>query len=376
MKSFLLLWKGKLLPNGSSKRKYGDEMPLIEIKRVNNYILKDVSLDVLNGELLVLVGPNGAGKTTLLNVVAGLTDYEGEVFFDGKKIDKLPTNKRGIGFLFQDLALFPHLKVESNISYGLLAQGYSQKVIKDRTNELLDLFNIKHLRERYSCNLSGGERQRVALARAIAPFSKILLMDEPMSNLDSQTSKYLRRELRALLKKLEITIIYVTHNLLEAEEMADRIAYIHNGQIEQIGLPEEFIFNPATENVSKFIGMPNLLECENCDKIYPGFVRVSIKNLKLVLPYEGDGRIKKIAIFPQDIYLSSIKPPGPDVNRFKGIITEIIDTESVSRVKVDVDGNILIAELSREAVLEMNFEEGKEAFGIIKLRGLRYAERV
>jgi len=350
-------------------------MPFIEIKRVNNYILKDVNLDVLDRELLVLVGPNGAGKTTLLNVVAGLTDYEGEVFFDGKKIDKLPTNKREIGFQFQDLALFPHLKVESNISYGLLAQGYSPKVVKDRINEVLNLFNIQHIRERYPSNLSGGEKQKVALARAIAPFSKILLMDEPMSNLDPQTSKYLRKELRSILKKLEITIIYVTHNLLEAEEMADRIAYIHNGQIEQIGLPEEFIFNPGTENISKFIGMPNILDCEYCDKFFPGFARVSIKNLQLILPYEGNGRIKKIAIFPQDIYLSSIKPPGPNINRFKGIITEILDFESFSWVKVDVGGNILVAELSRDAIHEMNFKEGKEVFGIIKLRSLRYAEK-
>lgn len=351
-------------------------MPFIEIRGVSNYILKNVSLDVLNKELLVLVGPNGAGKTTLLNVIAGFADYVGEVFFDGKKIDKVPTHKREIGFLFQDLALFPHLKVTTNISYGLVAQGYSEKIIKERVNELLDLFNIKSLRDRYPRSLSSGEKQRVALARAIAPFSKILLMDEPMSSLDPQTSKYLRAELRSLLKKLEITIIYVTHNLLEAEEMADRIAFIHNGRIEQIGLPEDLIFNPKTENVSEFIGMPNILNCDYCHILSPGFIEIIIRSMRLVLPYEGNGVIKKMAIFPQDIYLSSIKPPGPDMNRFKGIITKIIDTASVSRIKVDVDGNILIAEISREAALEMKLTEGKEVFGIIKLRGLRYAERV
>lgn len=331
---------------------------------------------MLNRELLVLVGPNGAGKTTLLNVIAGFADYRGEVFFDGKKIDKVPTNKREIGFLFQELALFPHLSVTSNISYGLVAQGYSEEIIKKRINELLDLLNINPLKDRYPRSLSSGEKQRVALARAIAPFSKILLMDEPMSSLDPQTSKYLRAELRSLLKKLEITTIYVTHNLLEAEEMADRIAFIHNGQIEQIGSPDEFIFNPKTENVSEFIGMPNILNCDHCHILAPGFIELFIENMNLVLPYEGNGRIKKVAIFPQDIYLSSIKPPGPEVNRFKGIITEIINNPSVSRVKVDVSGSILVAELSREAALEMNFKEGKEVFGIIKLRGLRYAERV
>jgi ABC-type Fe3+/spermidine/putrescine transport system ATPase subunit len=351
-------------------------MPSIKIREVSNYILKNVSIDVLNKELLVLVGPNGAGKTTLLNVIAGLTDSVGEVSFDGKKIDKIPINKREIGFLFQDLALFPHLRVTSNISYGLVAQGYSEETIKKRVNELLRLLNIRSIKDRYPRNLSSGEKQRVALARAIAPFSKILLMDEPMSSLDPQTSKYLRTELRSLLKKLEITTIYVTHNLLEAEEMADRIAFIYNGQIEQIGLPEEFIFTPKTDNVSEFIGKPNILNCDHCHILAPGFIELVIRNMNLVLPYEGNGGIKKVAIFPQDIYLSSIKPPGPEVNRFKGIITGIINLPSVSRVKVDVSGNILVAELSREAALEMNFKEGKEVFVIIKLRGLRYAERI
>jgi ABC-type sugar transport system ATPase subunit len=349
-------------------------MPSIEIREVSNYIIKNVNLNVLNKELLVLVGPNGAGKTTLLNVIAGLTDYRGEVFFDGKRIDKIPINKREIGFLFQDLALFPHLKVTSNIAYGLVAQGYSEIVVKKRVNELLDFLNIRSLKDRYPRSLSGGEKQRVALARAIAPFSKILLMDEPMSSLDPQTFRFLRGELRSLLKKLEITTIYVTHDLLEAEEMADRIAFIYNGQIEQIASPDEFLFNPKTDNVSEFIGIPNIFNCDYCNILSPGLIEVLIGNMRLVLPYEGNSEVKKVAIFPQDIYLSVVKPPGPELNRFKGMITNIMNLPSVSRVKVDVSGNILVGELSREAALEMSLEEGKEVFVIIKLRRLRYAE--
>lgn len=351
-------------------------MPSIEIREVSNYILKNVNLDVLNKELLVLVGPNGAGKTTLLNVIAGLTDYIGEVFFDGKRIDKIPANKREIGFLFQDLALFPHLTVEKNISYGLEAQGYSEKIIKERVNELLDFISIRHLRNSYPLKLSSGERQRVALARAIAPCPKVLLMDEPMSSLDPQTSKYLRLELKSLIKKLEMTTIYVTHNLLEAEEMADRIVFIHNGKIEQVGLPEEFIFKSQTDIVSKFIGMPNILDCERCHQLLPGFIEVTIKNMHLVLPYEGNGVIKKIAIFPQDVYLSSVEPPGPNLNRFKGVITEMINLPSITRAKVDIDGNILFSELSTATANEMDLRVGKEVFVIIKLKRIRYAERL
>ena len=257
-----------------------------------------------------------------------------------------------------------------------MAGGYPEKIIKERANELLDLLNINHIKDRYPRHLSSGEKQRVALARAIAPFSKILLMDEPMSSLDPQTSKYLRAELRSLLKKLEVTTIYVTHNLLEAEEMADRIAFIHNGQVEQIGSPDEFIFNPKTKNVSEFIGMPNILNCDHCHTLFPCFVEVAIKNTHLFLPYEGNGAIKKVAIFPQDIYLPSVKPPGPALNRFEGVITEIINLQSVSWVKFNMGGNILVAELSTQAVLEMDIEVGKEVFIIIKLRRLRYAERI
>ncbi|MGQ9647600.1 MAG: ABC transporter ATP-binding protein [Thermodesulfobacteriota bacterium] len=351
-------------------------MPSIEIREVSNFILKNVNLDVQNNELLVLVGPNGAGKTTLLNVIAGLTGYTGEVLLDGKRIDKIPINKRQIGFLFQDLALFPHLKVTTNIAYGLVAQRYSENIIKQRVNALLDFFNIGYLKDRYPRSLSSGEKQRVALARAIAPFSKILLMDEPMSSLDPQTSKYLRVEIRSLLKKLNITTIYVTHNLLEAEEMADRIAFIHNGQIEQIGSPEEFIFEAKTDNVSEFIGMPTILNCDHCHALFPGFSKVTVKDMHLILPYEGNGRIKKVALFPQDIYLSSVKPPGPETNRFKGIITEIINLPSVSRVKVNVSGNILVAELSADSTREMDLKVGKEVFIIIKLKRIRYAERI
>ena len=197
-----------------------------------------------------------------------------------------------------------------------------------------------------------------------------------MSSLDPQTSKYLRVEIRSLLKKLDITTIYITHNLLEAEEMADRIAFIHNGQIEHIGSPEEFIFEAKTDNVSEFIGMPTILNCDHCHALFPGFSKVTVKDMHLILPYEGNGRIKKVAIFPQDVYLSSVKPPGPETNRFKGMITEIINLPSVSRVKVDVSGNILVAELSADSTREMDLKVGKEVFIIIKLRRIRYAERI
>ena len=281
-------------------------MPHIALKHISKYVLNDVNLEIEDKELLVLVGPNGAGKSTLLNVIAGLIDYTGEVFFDEKNMDSVPSHKRGVGYLFQDLALFPHLNVFSNIAYGLKVQCYPEKIIKKRVEALLDALHIRDLRKRHPHNLSGGEKQRVAIARAIAPFQKILLLDEPLSGLDPQTSKYLRTELCVLLKRLEITSVFVIHDLLGAEEMADRIAIIHKGQIEQLATPNDIFFNPRTDIVSEFIGMPNILNCDHCHILSTGLVEVVSGDMSIILPYEGSS-IKKLAIPPHDIYISDTK---------------------------------------------------------------------
>ncbi|HNQ63604.1 MAG TPA: ABC transporter ATP-binding protein [Syntrophorhabdaceae bacterium] len=348
-------------------------MPKIVLRHISKNILKDVNLEIMDKELLVLVGPNGAGKSTLLNIMAGLTDYRGEIFFDDKKMDDIPPHKRGVGYLFQDLALFPHLNVYSNIAYGLNVQGYPEKVIKKRVEALLDALHIGGLRERHTCNLSGGEKQRVAIARALAPFQKILLLDEPMSGLDPQTSKYLRTELCALLKRLEITSVFVVHDLLGAEEMADRIAIIHKGQIEQLSAPNDIFFSPRTDIVSEFIGMPNILNCDYCNILSIGLVEVVSGDMSIILPYEGSS-IKKLAIPPHDIYISDTKPPGPALNRYKGIITEILPVNSTVRVRVAIGSNNMLTELQKSTFDEMNLGVGKEVYVIVKLRRLRYVE--
>ena len=236
-------------------------MPSIEFRNICKFICKDVNLMIPDRELLVLLGHNGAGKTTLLNIVAGFIDYDGSVLLDGAPIDKVPANKRGIGYVSQNLNLFPHLTVVENIAYGLRAsKQYGEPEVTDRVNELVDMMRIPHLTSRYPLSLSGGEKQRVALARAIAPSPRVLLLDEPLGGLDTQTSKYLRVELRRIQRKLGITTMYVTHDLTEAEEMADQIAVIDKGNIEQLGRPEEIFFYPASKMVSDFVGTPNILD--------------------------------------------------------------------------------------------------------------------
>lgn len=348
-------------------------MPRIELRNISKHVLKDVDLTIEDKEIIALVGPNGAGKSTVLNVIAGLIGYKGEVWFDGKRMDRIPPHKRGIGYLFQDLALFPHLTVAANIAYGLRVQKYREEIISERVDELAKALHIERLKERYPRSLSGGEKQRVAIARAVAPFKKILLLDEPTSSLDAQTAKYLRAELGTLLRRLEITAVFVIHDLLGAEEIADRIAIIHKGRIEQVARPEEIFFDPKSSVVSEFIGMPNILSCVESRILSSGLIEVNCGEMRIVLPYEGN-TINKIAIPPHDIYISDTKPPGPALNRYTGQILEIIPLRSVAHVKVSVGGNTLLAELSADTAAEMNLEVGQQVYVIVKLRRLRYFE--
>jgi len=208
-------------------------MPDIELKNIRNYVFNDLNMGIYDEELLVVTGPNGAGKSTLLNTIAGLVDYEGTVLFDGVTVDKMPTNERQVGYLFQNLALFPHLNVISNIGYGMVVKGDGKTEIAQNVDELLELMRIEHLRDRYPKNLSGGERQRVALARALAVSPEVLLLDEPFNSMDAGTCQCMRKEIRKIQKDLGITTVLVTHNPEEAEEMGDRIITIAGGKIRE-----------------------------------------------------------------------------------------------------------------------------------------------
>ena len=348
-------------------------MPSIEIKNICKHICRDVNLEILDRELLVLLGPSGAGKTTLLNVIAGLTDYQGSVIFDGLPMDKVAASKRKIGYLFQQLVLFPHLGVASNIAYSLKAHNLPQSTIEARVEELLKMMKIQHLSSRYPKHLSGGEQQRVALARALAHSPEVLLLDEPLSSLDLQTSKHLRTELRQLQKELGITTIYVTHDLAEAEEIADRIAVIHNGSIEQVAPPDEVFFYPKNEAVSDFIGAPNILDCDCCRELEQGVVEANCSGLPIVIAHDGDS-VQRIALFPRDIYVSDTWPPGPGVNRFSGTITKIKHVDDSVRLEVKVGEKKLVAELSPHIFDDMNLAVGKEVFLILKLRKIKVYE--
>lgn len=221
-------------------------------------VLTDVNAEIKTGEFFVIVGPSGCGKSTLLRMIAGLTPIsEGEIRINDEIVNDLPPKDRNLTMVFQSYALFPFLNVWDNVAFGLKARkNTSQSEIEERVNDALKMVNLEDLKDRKPRELSGGQRQRVALARAVASDAKICLMDEPLSNLDAQLRIKMRQEIYALQRKLGLTLIYVTHDQVEAMTMADHIMVLHDSKVQQIGTPAEIYKYPANEFVASFFGVP------------------------------------------------------------------------------------------------------------------------
>ena len=231
-------------------------------------VVKDADFALNAGEVMVLVGPSGSGKTTLLRLVAGFeTPDTGSIFLGDKtafgKGAWMPPEKRNLGMVFQDYALFPHLKVVQNVAFGL--KGWEKSAKVERALDLLQMVHLEEFAGRYPYQLSGGEQQRVALARALAPSPMALLLDEPLSNLDPRLRAQLRREVKSILKSKGITALYVTHDHDESLFMGDRVAVISDGNIEQIGTPEEIFHQPANRFVARFLGLADFVEARATD---------------------------------------------------------------------------------------------------------------
>ena len=338
---------------------------------VGDFSLIDIDLQIDDQEYFVILGPTGAGKTVLLESLAGLHRCRaGMIRIDGEDMTSVPPEQRQIGYVPQDYALFPFLTVAGNITFGLRGRHFRQKTTNKKVDSLSHLLHLSHLLDRDVRTLSGGEKQRVALARALATSPRLLLLDEPLGSLDVRTAKYLRLELRRLHEELGVSTIHVTHNLMEAEEMADKMAVLNMGTVEQVGTPEEVFFDPHSETVADLIGTPNILDCDHVKPIGHGLVEAEYGGMSIILPLH-DGGIKKIALFPRDIYVSATKPPGPELNRFQGVVTDIQPFSSLTRLTVKVGKKQLLAELPKDIFEEMEIKAGQEVFLILKLRRLR-----
>lgn len=238
----------------------------IELNNINktfgDYKASDnVSFGIEQGKLIGLLGPSGSGKTTILRMLAGLEHQDsGEIFINGKNVNKLPANERQIGFVFQNYALFPYYTVYDNIAYGLKVLKKDKAFIDKRVKELLELVGLPGLEKRYPSQLSGGQKQRIAFARALAPNPQVLLLDEPFAAIDAKVRKELRTWLREMITKIGITSIFVTHDQDEAIEVADEIIITNKGRVEQMGNPVEIYQNPKTPFVAQFIGQSTVIE--------------------------------------------------------------------------------------------------------------------
>jgi putative spermidine/putrescine transport system ATP-binding protein len=224
-------------------------------------ILKDLNLSIEKGELVSLLGPSGCGKTTTLRVIAGLIEpNDGEFLVDNQNLTKVPVHKREFGMVFQSYALFPHLTIKENVAFGLKLRKEKKNSIEKKVKDILAITGLEELGDRFPKQLSGGQRQRVALARALVIEPKLLLLDEPLSNLDAKLRLAMRIEIKRIQRQLGITTVFVTHDQEECFSISDRVAVMNKGVIEQFDTPEEIYNNPKTEFVARFIGFENFFE--------------------------------------------------------------------------------------------------------------------
>ena len=297
-----------------------------------------VSFGIEKGKLVALLGPSGSGKTTLLRMIAGLeTPNSGDIYIDGQRVNDVPAAKRGIGFVFQNYALFRYMTVYDNIAFGLRVQKADKKKIDERVRELIKLIGLEGLEKRYPSQLSGGQRQRVAFARALAPNPQLLLLDEPFAAIDAKVRKELRSWLREMIEKLGVTSIFVTHDQDEAIEVADEIIITNKGRIEHTGTPIEIYHNPKTAFTASFFGettfvddyskFHNFEHIENVEKaiVRPEFVKVTKKNEVQKYKSSASHGVAKNVLFRGDSIEVVVDVDGTELKARRGLDEQAIE---------------------------------------------------
>ena len=285
--------------------------------------LSDISLDIRAGELVCLLGPSGCGKTTLLRAIAGLERQDsGTIILTGRDISLAPPQARDYGILFQSYALFPNLTIAQNIGYGLSGKRAHRTHVASRIEEMLDLVGLSGSGHKYPGQISGGQQQRVALARALAPSPSLLLLDEPMSALDARVREHLRVELRALQRRLSITTLMVTHDQEEAMVMADRIAVMNGGVIEQFGTPGELYRDPASAFIADFIGAANWLPYDRIDAH-----RARVGQRELTVDTALDHARGRLFLRPESVRVLTERDvrPGHDTSSANTMLADVVD---------------------------------------------------
>ncbi len=348
-------------------------MAFIEIqnlfKRYKKVVaVNHIQLEVKEGEILTLLGPSGCGKTTTLRCIAGLEKPEqGDVVIDGNPMFSqgfVPPSKRGIGMVFQNYAVWPHMKVFDNIVYGLRIERIPRESVQEKGRQVLELVGLTGLGDRYPNQLSGGQQQRVALARALVRNPKVLLLDEPLSNLDAKLREKMRFEIKSLARRMHITSVYVTHDQAEAMVISDRIAVMDTGNIVQVGVPEEIYKKPANRFVADFIGTTNFISGEiaevpkDRDLVY---IQTEFGQKMLCRVFDSATAVPNqkvhVSIRPEDIEVFA-EPPEERDNLFKGIIMHRAYLGNFLNFFVNVDSTMIRV----QAPYDMRQKEGEELF--------------
>jgi ABC-type Fe3+/spermidine/putrescine transport system ATPase subunit len=343
-------------------------------------VIENLNLEVKNNEIVSLLGPNGCGKTTLLNIIAGLTQQDqGNIYINGtlvsgtvdtKKVHYKPSERK-IGYVFQSISLFPHMRVCDNVAYGLKSMHLPKKEVKKRTDALLDFVGLREYATFYPSQLSGGQRQRIALARSLATEPQVLLLDEPVSAVDPQLREAFRVELKNYLQALKISVIYVTHNLSEAFIMSDRIAVMGNGCIQQVGNRTEIFDKPTSKYVASFLGI-NALKGKAV-RVQDEMLQVEISNVALQACSNVDLTGKNVigTLKPEDITLS--KSANSDetgcVNRVEGTVTGMVAMRSNAQVTVDA-GFIVKTRIPLKTIKTLGISVGDKVYVCFKADAL------
>ena len=322
-------------------------------KRFGKVVAADhITLDIQDGEFFTFLGPSGCGKTTTLRLIAGLeVPDEGRVYFDDVDVTDWPSYRRGVGMVFQNYALWPHMTVFDNVAYGLKIRKVPQSEIKSKVKEVLELVRLEGLENRYPHQLSGGQQQRVALARALVVEPKLLLLDEPLSNLDAKLRIEMREELKELQKRLGITTIYVTHDQEEAMVLSDRIAIMNNGRVEQVGTPQEVYRRPSNLFVATFIGRTSVLE--GVVTAIGDFVEVKISDIKVkgvAINEVSVGDKVYVVLRPHDF---STRKEEEEVNIFEGVVEWMAFTGGLLEARIGISGGKILVTLDDEVPASM-----------------------
>ena len=329
----------------------------IELKRVTKMFgdvvaAKDISFTVNEGELVALLGPSGGGKTTVLRIISGLeVPTAGDIFVRGRRVNDIKVQKRNIGFVFQNYALFKNMNVYDNVAFGLKIKKWNRGEIKTRVAELLELLGLPDMGKRFPHQLSGGQRQRVAIARALAPKPSVLLLDEPFGAVDAKIRQELREWLVRLHTDLNVTTLFVTHDQEEAMEVANRIAIFSRGNLEQIGTPREVYEEPANEFVARFIGVLNVLELQ----VNRGVGRCG--EMEFPAPDRPDGSTMRIGFRPYAVKISSL----PTQYRYRAVLTHTFFLGVLLRLELELPSGLkLRARMTKEEYAHLGLKDGKE----------------